>query len=179
MKSWHWANFSSVFAVNELNKWALPSDVLHEGEREAKGNIVFLQPIPSIPSTWITVWFLLLLVRLCFHQMDRAVLTLMKKERSWFFPSASASLFLTSCLLAAPCSGCIVQWIRLWVSSNPQKTWMLPCWLRALIWLRERSELTGQRRQGWCGQQPEEAKRSSSFVSRETWNKASSGYRFL
>lgn len=108
IKSWHWANFSSVFANNELNKWALPSDVLHEGEREAKGNIVFLQPIPSIPSTRITVWFLLLLVRLCFPQMDRAALTLMKKERSCFFPSAPASLFLTCCLLAAPCSGCAV-----------------------------------------------------------------------
>lgn len=48
---------------------------------------------------------------------------------------------------------------------------MLPCWLRALNWLRERSELTGQRRQGWCGQQPEGAKRYSSFASRETWKR--------
>lgn len=160
IKSWHSAS-SSMLANNELNKWVLLSNVLGEGGTQRKHSV---SPNAATPSTWTTVQFLLLFVGLWFQQMDRAVLTPHEKQEVLLFsPLLPHALFLASCLLAAPCSGFVPHWICFWVSSAEDIV----------------VSLLGQSMESAQGKVWAETARSSSFVSRETWDKASSWYHFL
>lgn len=105
IKSWH-SESSSMLANNELNKWALLSNVLGEGGTQRKHSV---SPNAATLSTWTTVQFLLLFVGLWFQQMDRAVLIPHEKQRGPAFlpfaaPRSVPGLLPACCSLLWLCS---------------------------------------------------------------------------